>query len=330
MALTDLELLQLAERAQEGRKGEPGPPGVGIREIRQPSPDAITIVLSDGRTYDVTLTAGRDGEPGPAGTPGASGERGASGPRGEAGAPGRDGADGMDGQPGASVDSALVNTAGELLVGLTDGQVINCGRVVGPAGATGERGPTGLTGASGRDGNTILSGYQAPGDDQGQDGDFYIDLGSPQYDFYGPKRGGAWGGRTTFLKQPPAPPTQPTRSFLAGGASAGSGGQPPFDLFLPAGVETEIGRVGADQGILLYRVNDTLNLTNWSAGQVSLAAMTDMDDSQFTIASEIYGIGGDYDLVWRVNRVPGNFRVLVIYATAPTDARITGRIVAAT
>ena len=330
MALSDLELLQLVERAETGKRGEKGEPGIGIRTIRQDSPESFIIVLTDGRTYEIKLTRGEVGETGAVGATGASGERGADGRPGMAGAAGRDGKDGMDGQPGVSIDSAVVSS-GQLLLGLTDGQVLNVGQVVGPAGATGERGPAGLRGEPGRDGNTILSGYRAPSDaDDGSDGDFYIDLSSPNFDFYGPKRGGAWGGRTTFLKQPPAQQNTPARTFPpvgGGGAGRGGGILPPFDINLPVSTEVEIGRARGDAAFVEYKVAEIADATRWSAGSFNTAATALLDDAEFTVAAELFGTGGDLDLAWRVQRV-GDF--LVIFATAPVDSQIKGRIRAVT
>ena len=64
MALSDLELLSLVERAQEAKQGPIGPQGVGIRSIEQPTADTVVICLSDGRTKEIRLTAGPQGEPG--------------------------------------------------------------------------------------------------------------------------------------------------------------------------------------------------------------------------------------------------------------------------
>jgi len=115
--LTDLELLQLVDRAEQGRKGDQGVPGIGIRTIRQDSPEQFTIVLTDGRTYDIKLTAGAPGETGPAGATGASGERGPAGRDGLPGASGRDGQNGMDGEPGTAVIPRLLMPLATFLLG---------------------------------------------------------------------------------------------------------------------------------------------------------------------------------------------------------------------
>ena len=130
MALSDLELLDLVERAQDGRKGEQGAAGVGIREIRQPSPSSVVIELTDGRIKELYLTPGTDGETGARGERGLPGDPGAPGKTGPAGATGATGPAGRDGRDGTTIDTAVVNGEGNLLIGLGDGNVINAGRAV--------------------------------------------------------------------------------------------------------------------------------------------------------------------------------------------------------
>ena len=152
MAMSDLELLQLVEKAQERQKGEKGDPGVGIASIEQFDENSVTIRLTDGNFKKVSLPKGNDGPVGPAGIQGTPGERGSDGRPGRDGAAGRDGKDGVSGPAGVSLDTAIVNSDGHLLLGLTDGSIVDVGRVVGPAGPTGERGGTGLAGKPGKDG----------------------------------------------------------------------------------------------------------------------------------------------------------------------------------
>ena len=87
--------------------------------------------------------------------------------------PGRDGQDGL---PGSSIETAVVNSNGHLLLGISDGAIIDVGRVVGPAGATGAVGATGLAGESGKDGAAVLSGPRSPQADDGVEGDHWIDI----------------------------------------------------------------------------------------------------------------------------------------------------------
>jgi hypothetical protein len=92
---------------------------------------------------------------------------------------------------GTVVSAGIVS--GDLIIGLSDGSIINAGRVQGPQGLTGDRGPMGNTGKAGEDGNTILSGYGMPKPEFGRQGDFYID--TQEWVIYGPKSGNvaSWG-----------------------------------------------------------------------------------------------------------------------------------------
>ena len=84
------------------------------------------------------------------------------------------------------VSAAIIE--GNLIIGLSDGSVINCGYVQGPQGLTGYEGPMGATGDRGTDGNTIITVAGTPGNDIGKDGDYAID--NINWRIYGPKSGG--------------------------------------------------------------------------------------------------------------------------------------------
>ena len=221
MALSDLELVQLAQQAQEGRRGEQGPPGIGIRNITQLDGQTFIIALTDGQTKEITLPSPKDGEVGAPGPRGATGERGSDGRDGRQGPQGAPGADGVDGRPGRAIENAVVSN-GRLLLELNDGDIIDAGPVIGPTGAPGSTGLTGPQGLPGRDGNTILSGNGAPPDSLGSDGDFYIDLLSPDLAIYGPKTGGGWLRFTNLKLQ--APPNHPQAHGVGRGATAAAGG----------------------------------------------------------------------------------------------------------
>ena len=93
-----------------------------------------------------------------------------------------------------SIDTAVVSDTGDLLIGLTDGNVINAGYVRGRPGPQGERGlmgPTGDPGRNGLDGAQLYTGVGAPADDMGVEGDLYIDLASRFLDIF-QKTGGGW------------------------------------------------------------------------------------------------------------------------------------------
>ena len=88
-----------------------------------------------------------------------------------------------------SVVSAAV-IGGDLILGLGDGSIINCGRVQGPQGLKGDSGPMGATGRAGIDGNTIHTVEGTPDTTLGKDGDFAINV--VVWEIYGPRAGGVW------------------------------------------------------------------------------------------------------------------------------------------
>ncbi len=119
------------------------------------------------------------------------------------------------------VSAAIIE--GNLIIGLSDGSVINCGFVQGPQGLSGPQGPMGATGDNGTDGNTILTVAGTPGNEMGTDGDYAID--NINWRIYGPKSGGVWGkakemlpGPENILENGRAP------SGSGGGSMGGSGG----------------------------------------------------------------------------------------------------------
>ena len=117
----------------------------------------------------------------------------------------------------AGVASAAI-VSGELIIGLTDGQIIRAGYVQGPQGLRGDRGAVGFTGPAGLDGNTLLHGAGVPTFDDGKDGDFYIDI--KEWKAYGPKVGGKWGSGVALLPKDRGG-MLPTGMRTQGSASAG-------------------------------------------------------------------------------------------------------------
>ena len=184
--------MQLADKASRATNWSCRPSlEVGITRCEQHEEGTFTLYFSDGSTKSSLF-------PHPGMVNLACREQlvnvaseGAAGRRGQPGSPGKDGRNGLDGLPGASVDTAAINSAGELLLGLTNGKSIKVGRVIGPAGQTGERGGPGLPGKPGVDGNKILSGVKAPDSAEGNDGDFYIYTADPYVPLY-KKINGAW------------------------------------------------------------------------------------------------------------------------------------------
>ena len=170
MAISDAELLQLLDKAEAGSKGPQGEQGVGIRSIETLDGNSFVINLSNGASKEISLPRPKDGAVGPNGPRGAQGDRGSDGRDGGTGPKGADGSDGLDGSAGRSIESAVVSS-GRLILGLSDGDVVDCGVVIGPQGSVGPAGSAGLQGMPGRDGNTILSGQGSPPDSLGSDGD---------------------------------------------------------------------------------------------------------------------------------------------------------------
>ncbi|ADD94731.1 hypothetical protein [uncultured phage MedDCM-OCT-S09-C28] len=219
--MDDLQLLELLEKAQKKQRGPKGETGVGIESIDQFDGQSFTLRLTDGSFKKVALQPGADGAVGPQGVQGEKGESGPAGRAGRDGKSGLDGANGLPGAPGTSLDTAIVSSNGRLLLGLSDGSVLDVGRVVGPAGATGERGPAGLPGEPGKDGAAVLSGPRPPQSDDGKDGDFWIDLSSATFGFY-KKSSGTWAKlgelRISQLGQQQA-------AVGGGGGGGGTGGK---------------------------------------------------------------------------------------------------------
>jgi len=86
---------------------------------------------------------------------------------------------------------------GELILSLSDGQIIKAGIVTGSRGPKGEPGPMGPTGKDGEDGNGMLHGPGFPRPDEGRDNDFFYS--TTEVALFGPKTGGSWGA-PVYLK----------------------------------------------------------------------------------------------------------------------------------
>ena len=194
--------------------------GGSIVEIPAPGPGPVTILETLGPQIDVAPGGGAvvevsaDGPPGPIGPQGVPGSEG---PEGPAGAQGDPGDPGVQGDPG---DTGPQGEQGEQGLGfflrgtwtLTTGYVVN--EVVENDGSSygcilnhvsdgdneppnglywvllASKGDQGDPGTAGGDGNTILNGPGSPSDEQGEDGDFYINTTS--WEIWGPKTGGTW------------------------------------------------------------------------------------------------------------------------------------------
>jgi len=135
-----------------------------------------------------------------------------------------------------SVETALVSSGGDLLIQLSDGNVINAGRVRGIPGPQGDQGEPGIRGAHGKDGIDGTNGAKwhtgvgAPEIDLGENGDLYMDVAATVLPIYqkvsgdwlflanlkgggggggvGATGGGAAGdGGSIIIKPGPTPPT---------------------------------------------------------------------------------------------------------------------------
>ena len=138
-----------------------------------------------------------------------------------------------------SVVSAAI-LEGNLIIGLSDGSVINCGFVQGPQGLSGPQGPMGSTGDNGLDGNTIHTVAGTPGNEMGTDGDYAID--NINWRIYGPKSGGVWGRAKSML---PDAENMLANGRMPSGSPGGGGGS---------------GEGGGGGGGIIY--TNTVQLTN--------------------------------------------------------------------
>ena len=119
-----------------------------------------------------------------------------------------------------SVETALVSAGGDLLIQLTDGTIVNAGRVRGMPGPQGEKGEQGIRGAHGKDGIDGTNGAKwhtgvgAPEIGLGVNGDLYMDVASALLPIF-QKVNGDW----MFLANIKVPP-----SGGGGGAGGAAGG----------------------------------------------------------------------------------------------------------
>ncbi len=184
-----------------------------------------------------TLTGNIKGPQGNAGATGATGPQGPAGATGPAGAIGATGPQGPVGLTGATGPQGPAGATGPQ----------------GPTGATGPQGPAGLTGATGpqgapgTNGNGILNGGIAPSNNQGVDGDFFVNTSTNT--IYGPKANGVWPSGVSLVgPQGPAGATGAAGPQGPAGATGAAGPQGPVGatgLQGPAGATGPQGLVGA-------------------------------------------------------------------------------------
>ena len=168
--------------------------------------------------------AGANGATGPQGPAGATGATGPQGPAGATGATGLTGAAGPQGPAGAT--------------GATGPQ--------GPAGATGLTGavgPQGPQGLAGTNGNGVLNGASAPSNNQGVDGDFFVNTTTNT--IYGPKANGVWPSGVSLVgPQGSAGATGATGPQGPAGATGAAGPQGPVGATGPQGLQGPAGATG--------------------------------------------------------------------------------------
>jgi hypothetical protein len=123
-----------------------------------------------------------------------------------------------------SIETALVSAGGDLLIQLTDGNIINAGRVRGDTGPQGERGymgPEGERGTDGTNGARWHTGVGAHDINDGEDGDLYMDVASSLLPIY-QKINRSW----LFLANLKATPTGSSGGGGNGSTSSGEAERP--------------------------------------------------------------------------------------------------------
>ncbi|MBR2702394.1 MAG: hypothetical protein IKE77_09955 [Erysipelotrichaceae bacterium] len=103
-----------------------GNDGISIRETKLNEKGELIITLSNGDSFNLGVIVGATGRNGTNGQNGANGHDGKDGADGK---DGKDGNDGADGKDGAGISGIRIDENGNLIVNLTDGTVINAGRV---------------------------------------------------------------------------------------------------------------------------------------------------------------------------------------------------------
>ena len=184
---------------------------------------------------------------------------------------------------GSQIVSAAV-LSGQLIIGLADGKVIDCGRVQGPQGLRGDRGPIGATGSPGVDGNTILAGKGPPRADLGKDGDFYIN--NRDWFVFGPKSGGMWGAGQGMLPKDIAPVSPGgTSAATGGGGGGGNGGGSIGTIFTSNVVLTDPTRnaINTKQGYKVLPDPGTGNTSQRDANQWAFGDAFDQIDQAIPV-----------------------------------------------
>ncbi len=157
----------------------------------------VVSVMSAGILFGSMGMLAGCGEQGPQGEQGIQGEQGAQGPQGEAGT---DGATWLTGTAITGTETSITATVdgakiGDLYLNITTCDIYQCTAentwkwIANIKGEQGQQGEQGQTGNSGQNGSQWLVGTEAPNNNNGNNGDFY--LNKTTYDLY-QKTDGAW------------------------------------------------------------------------------------------------------------------------------------------
>lgn len=197
---------QQGQQGNAGPQGNPGPTGPAGASVLNGTGAPSSATGANGDFYvdtasaDYALYGPKSGGVWPAST---FALKGRQGDLGQTGAPGNTVLSGSAGPPaslGRNGDYYIDRASADFLIyGPKTNGVWGTGSPLKGSGA-GPAGPTGATGAPGADGRSVLSGTGAPLAATGQNGDFWLDLGSADLRLYGPKSGGAWPATGVALK----------------------------------------------------------------------------------------------------------------------------------
>jgi len=167
-----------------GLNGTSGTNGVSITGLTVNASGQLLVQLSSGQQINAGTVVGPQGLQGPfgpQGAVGAKGDTGATGLKGDTGATGAtglkgdiglkgdtgatgakgdtgtQGVQGIQGPAGRSVTTSSIDSNGNLLITLSDGTIVNAGKVVGAQGTQGIQGLQGIQGVKGDTGASIAS-----------------------------------------------------------------------------------------------------------------------------------------------------------------------------
>lgn len=115
--------------------------------------------------------------------------------------------------------------------------------------------------------------------------------------------------------------------YQTNGGSEAGGGSAPFEIALPAGVETQVAQVNGDQAILLFKTRSAASQSVWTAGQLNLAATSVLNQTAFVTSGDLSGPGGRFDVTWRLERLASDPELINVYATSTASGWASGRVV---